>query len=212
MTYRTAQLESKDEVIAAVERELRQIGDELHDNLCQTLAGTSMVMETIGRAVAAREPVSPQAITILRGILETAIAQTRTLSHRFSPAKLSGPGLMTALQQLLAETPNGEFICRKPVFMKDPAVALALLRIAQEAVKNAALHSAARSIRVTLSESRGQLTLTIKDNGCGYDLSGQNGKVTGLKIMSRRAESVGGQLRAVSREDSGTSITCKVPV
>ena len=208
----TASASTDQELIAAVERELRQIGDELHDNLCQTLAGTSMVMETIGRAVAARKPVSPHALKNLRNILEAAIAQTRSLSHRFNPAKLAGVGLMSAFQRLSEDSPNCQFTCEKPVIVNDPEIALALLRIAQEAVKNSVQHSGARKIRLTLKQTAREVVLRIKDNGCGFAVPKSNGHITGLRMMERRAEAVGGRLRALSRSDSGTVITCNIPI
>src|SRR5688500_5244027 len=88
------------DLVSAIEREQRQIGFELHDNICQTLAGTSMLLETIGRAVTAGEPVSADDFRSLGKILETAIDQTRSLSQRYRPVDLEGAGLMKALQEL----------------------------------------------------------------------------------------------------------------
>src|SRR4029078_7488834 len=101
------------EVIAAVERELIQIGNELHESLSQSLAGTSLILEKIGRSVTEREPIAPESLALLRRILHSAIGQARSLSQRFRPVKLSGLGFLAALQELARDNANAdcEFIC-----------------------------------------------------------------------------------------------------
>jgi signal transduction histidine kinase len=202
----------KVDLISALEREKRQIGFELHDNVCQTLAGTSMLLETIGRAVTAGKPVSPEAFRALGKVLENAIDQTRLLSQRYRPVDLKGGGLMKALQELANDTSKIDFRCEKPVFIKTRAKSLALFRIAQEAVKNALQHSRARKIRILLSQADSAVLLKVKDDGHGFAASKtRNGAATGFSIMQLHATAVGGELRVHSGR-SGTTITCKIPI
>lgn len=203
--------DARRDLVSALEREQRQIGDELHDNVCQTLAGTSMLLETIGRAVAAGEPVSREVFRELGRVLETAIDQTRSLSQRYRPVDLQGSGLMKALQELARDIPNTEFRCEKPVFVENPHYALALYRVAQEALKNAVQHAAARKIRITLKQDKSSVLLKVKDDGKGFPAENVQCDITGLGIMACRAAAVGGELRVLSREGLGTTITCKVP-
>jgi signal transduction histidine kinase len=199
------------DLVSAIEREQRQIGDELHDNVCQTLAGTSMLLETIGRAVAAGEPVSMEIFRALGRILETAIDQTRSLSQRYRPVDLQGAGLMKALQELANDTAKVEFRCEKPVFVKSWDHALALFRIAQEAVKNAVQHSSARKIRILLTQDHSAVRLKVKDDGKGFPAQSANCAVSGIAIMNCRAAAVRGELRVESRKGVGTTVICSVP-
>jgi signal transduction histidine kinase len=198
------------QLVAAVEREQRQIGDELHDNICQTLAGTSMLLETLGRAVSAGKPVSVKSFRELGRILETAIDQTRSLSQRYRPANLKGAGLMKALEEIANDNPGCIFRCEKPVFLQDPDKSLALFRVAQEAVKNSVQHANAKKIRITLQRLGARAILRVKDDGKGFNLRAD--KVTpGLAVMHYRAAAVRGALRILSRRDSGTTVTLSVP-
>ena len=198
------------ELVAAIEREQRQIGFELHDNICQTLAGTSMLLETIGRAVSAGKPISSKAFRELGRNLETAIDQTRALSQRYRPADLKGAGLMKALEELAKENPHCTFRCEKPVFIQDNEKSLAIFRIAQEAVKNSVQHANAKKIRITLQRLGAKAMLRVKDDGKGFNL--RPDKITpGLAVLHYRAAAVGGVLRILSRRGSGTTITLSVP-
>ena len=202
---------AENDVVSAIEREQRQIGDELHDNVCQTLAGTSLLLETIGRAVAAGEPVSMEMFRELGRVLEAAIDQTRALSRRYRPVDLQDAGLMNALQELAAITPKTEFRCEKPVFVDNAHHALALYRVAQEALRNAVQHSTARKIRITLKQDKSSVLLKVKDDGKGFDAGNVHCDIAGLRIMACWAAAVGGELRVLSRKRLGTTITLKLP-
>jgi signal transduction histidine kinase len=199
------------DVIGAIEREQRQIGDELHDNICQTLAGTSMLLETIGRAVSAGKPISAEAFRELGRNLETAIDQTRALSQRYRPTELEGGGLMKALEELARANPSCIFRCEKPVFIQDAAKSLAVFRVAQEAVRNALEHANAEKICITLQRIGVRVVLKIKDNGNGFNPRSSNGKSHGLAVMQYRAAAAGGLLRIASRRGTGTTIAFTVP-
>ena len=212
MKHSGPQPEGKVDLVSALEREKRQIGFELHDNICQTLAGTSMLLETIGRAVTAGKPVSPDAFRALGRVLENAIDQTRALSQRYSLIDLRGAGLMKALQELANDSPKVEFRCEKPVFLKSRAQALAIFRIAQEAVKNALQHSRARKIRILLTQTNSAVLLKVKDDGKGFAATkSRNGTASGFSVMQLRAAAVGGELSVHSRKGLGTTITCRIP-
>jgi signal transduction histidine kinase len=206
----TAKRSADDELIEALERQLREIGEDLHDNLCQTLAGTSMIIETIGRAVAARKPVSSHALATLRNSLETAVAQTRSLSHRFNPRELSGAGLLAAFQELAQGNSNCEFVCEKPVFVADPKVALALLRIAQAALRDAFQRPGTRHVCIHLTEEKAGFCLAVEDDGSAASL-GRDGAALDLRLMKRRARAVGGRVQAKHRRDGGTIVRCRIP-
>ena len=200
------------DLVSAIEREQRQIGFELHDNICQTLAGTSMLLETIGRAVTAGKPVSADDFRSLGKILETAIDQTRSLSQRYRPVNLEGAGLMQALQELANDSAHCVFQCEKAVFVPGKDQALALYRVAQEAVKNAVQHSGARKIRILLYHLDSIVMLKVKDNGVGFGTETGEFGSGGISIMRWRATGAGGDLQVRSRAGIGTTVVFRLPV
>jgi signal transduction histidine kinase len=85
-----------------------------------------------------------------------------------------------------------------------------LLRIAQEALANVARHSSASYVDVSLEHGTDTVTMTIKDNGCGFDTRAHyNG--LGLSSMRERAEVLGGNFKVESAPDRGTRIVVTLP-
>ena len=91
----------------------------------------------------------------------------------------------------------------------------ALLRIAQEALMNAAKYSEARQIRIELTATPKQVRMEIADDGIGFDLLGRcayDAKPTwGLTTMRERADALGGEVRVVSAPAAGTRVVAEIP-
>jgi signal transduction histidine kinase len=192
-------------LIEALENELRAIGGELHDTVCQTLAGTGMLIESILRAVESGKPMPLQRIVLLKKSIETTIDQTRALSRKYNPVEVRGPGLMSALEGLARLAPGtGEFKCEKPVFVSDERAALALYRIAQESCRVEDNRNASR-ILIVLSEENGFLRLEVRRNG---KLSTANSLST--ELMRVRARQLGGEV-VIRAAAEGVTVSCRIP-
>ncbi|HVA26888.1 MAG TPA: ATP-binding protein [Candidatus Baltobacteraceae bacterium] len=89
-------------------------------------------------------------------------------------------------------------------------VSIALFRVLQEALTNIGRHARARRVRVSLSTDAARVTMTIEDDGCGFD--GQSSEGHGLAFMRLRMESVGGTLVVTSREGGGTLVEARAPL
>ena len=92
---------------------------------------------------------------------------------------------------------------------------IALFRIVQEALANAARHAKATEVVVSMDAIPGRFRLEVADNGAGFDPetprdAGWNASF-GIQIMARRAEAVGGSFRVESRPGQGTSVIVEVP-
>jgi signal transduction histidine kinase len=90
-------------------------------------------------------------------------------------------------------------------------VAAQLYRIAQEAVRNAVEHGAARDVLIQLTFGERDMLLTIKDDGQGFEAK-RNGHGMGLRIMRYRAQSIGGCCEVHTGPDKGTIVYCRVPM
>jgi signal transduction histidine kinase len=93
-----------------------------------------------------------------------------------------------------------------------PEAAVALFRIAQEALNNTAKHAAAASIKVTLGVDNGEVMLTIADDGRGFEPASVRRGRWGMSTMRERAEAAGGRLAVESAPGHGTTVRASVPL
>lgn len=205
------------EILEISEVEQRRIGQDLHDGLCQHLAGIELLSQALEQRIAARSKRDAARVGEISRYVRDAIVQTRQLARGLSPVNLESEGLMSALQELVANTEKlfrvrCEFECDPPVLVHDHTAATNLYRIAQEAVSNAIRHGRARHVRIRLAQSGDRHVLSIKDDGVGLprDLSAQRGM--GLHIMKYRASLIGGAVMFERDLEGGTTVICSAPV
>ena len=94
-----------------------------------------------------------------------------------------------------------------------PEVGLCLFRVLQEALHNAAKHSGVKRIEVRLHEDLGEIHLTIRDLGKGFDMeAARQGRGLGLTSMQERVRLVNGRITIKSKPMAGTTIHVRVPL
>jgi signal transduction histidine kinase len=138
------------------------------------------------------------------------------LSHRMHPARLRLVGLVAALRGLQQELTRPDVAT---TFTHDdvpstlqPDLTLCMFRIAQEALHNALTHSEARQVTVHLTNDSRRLTLTVVDDGVGFDVDAAWGKGLGLISMVERLEAIGGTFEIHSQPGAGTHLTATAPL
>lgn len=204
------------EILEISEREQRRIGQDLHDGLCQHLAGIEMLSQVLAQKVA---PVSTDAAnraSEIAGAVRDAISQTRLLARGLSPVTLESEGLMSALAELAINTEKMFHIrctlnCPEVVKFDDQAAATHLFRIAQEAVSNAIKHGKATNISLHLHTDAERLHLKVNDDGAGFPENFTAGTGMGLRIMQSRIGMVGGNLTIERQPTGGTSVIFSAP-
>ncbi len=205
------------EVLEISDQERRRIGQDLHDGLCQHLAGIELMSQVLEQKLAAKSKVdAPRAGEIARYVRD-AISQTRSLARGLSPVTLESEGLASALRELAANTEKMFGIaCRVECLEKVPGVPAAsathLYRIAQEAVSNAIKHGKANQVVIHLEATPERLLLRVIDNGGGIPKVLPPGDGLGLRIMGYRAGMVGGLLSIEPAAAGGTLVACAVPL
>jgi PAS domain S-box-containing protein len=204
------------EILEISEREQRRIGQDLHDGLCQHLAGIEMFSQVLSRKLASRHKEGSRRAEEIAQAVRDGISQTRLLARGLSPVTLESEGLMSALAELAfnVEKMFGiycVFDCANVVKFENQAAATHLFRIAQEAVSNAIKHGKAKIITLKLREEHDHIRLSITDNGRGFppNFSGSTGM--GLRIMHTRIGMVGGTLAIDRRSAGGVTVTCTAP-
>ena len=204
------------EILDISEREQRRIGQDLHDGLCQHLAGIELMSQVLEQKLARRSKAAAARAGDIAKNVRDAIGHTRLLARGLSPVTLESEGLMSALQELAMNTEKifrvaCRFDCDPPVLVHDYPAATHLFRLAQEAVSNAIKHGQAKRILIRLKEERGRLALSIIDNGSGFPTRISKSKGMGLRIMQSRAGMIGGTLAIERNAVGGTSVTVAAP-
>ncbi|MGA2683846.1 MAG: PAS domain S-box protein [Verrucomicrobiota bacterium] len=204
------------EILEISEREQRRIGHDLHDGLCQHLAGIELMSQVLEQKLARRSKAAAARASDIAKNVREAIGHTRLLARGLSPVTLESEGLMSALQELALSTEKifrvtCRFDCDPPVLVSDFPAATHLFRLAQEAVSNALKHGQAKRILIRLKEERGQMILSVIDNGSGFSPQRPKSKGMGLRIMQSRAGMIGGTLAIERNAAGGTSVTVRTP-
>jgi ligand-binding sensor domain-containing protein len=141
--------------------------------------------------------------------------EVRQLSHDLHPAAFKESGLPATLRAYCAEFSQARGIpvtCEADESGSDLSrgSALALYRIAQEALGNAAKHAAPTRIEVRLTRTESDAVLTVTDDGAGVDTVGGTGGL-GLVSMRERARQLGGMFEFISKRGRGTTVSVRVP-
>ncbi|HUO68361.1 MAG TPA: histidine kinase, partial [Gammaproteobacteria bacterium] len=201
------------EIREVSQREHERIGHDLHDGLAQELTGVSLLLKTLEDAIARDAPQLTTRVHSVRDMVEQSISTVRALALGLSPVHLDRDGFAAALGQLCAssEALYGipvRFSSRLTGHLNGLASAADLYRIAQEAIRNAARHSAAKEIRLTLSADNERLMLTVEDDGSGIMSAAETRGGMGMKIMRYRASIIGALLEIGARKHGGTIVRC----
>ena len=206
-------------ILQAVNREQYRIGNDLHDGLGQELTGIALMLRGVaGRLTSEYPAILPEVEGITR-LVSNAIENTRALARGLSPVNLERGGLKDALEGLSMHANDlygvqVVFSHRLQASARPLGAELAnhLYRIAQEAVRNAAKHGKARTIRLHLTTARAKVSLAITDDGIGLPEQAMDATGMGLRIMRYRARMLGGEVQFERVEPTGTRVICECPI
>ncbi len=193
------------------DEEKARFGRDLHDSLCQNLAGIAALSTTLSRQLAPQNKVASAAAAEINRLLGDTIVEARNLARGLNPLELDGSGLIGALDTLAVSTRalfhiSCTFLCNRPSVRLGADVETHLYRIAQEAVRNAVSHGRATEVSVTLHLEKTEGLLTIADDGVG--IAADAGHGSGMHTMKYRAHRIGASLRVRPRRDHGTCVEC----
>lgn len=204
------------EIIEISGREQRRIGQDLHDGLCQHLAGIGFLGKVLEKKLRNGNKALPEDASEIVHLIDQAITLTRSFARGLNPVMPEG-GLMWALAELAVNTERlfgitCRFQSERQLLVQDNAVALHLYRIVQEALNNAIKHGKADYIIIAASGDEKAAAVCVKDNGIGFTGSTSHGKGMGLSIMKYRASIIGAALDVRNHETGGVSVVCTLPV
>ena len=203
-------------ILEISEREQRRLGEDLHDDVGQTLNGVWFMSGLLKKKLEAKQLPEAASAERISDLLERVLNQLRGLVRGLNAVDLSSDDLVPALNEYAAGVEqiyrsNGVSCSVKAE--NEPAIptrqaATQLYRIAQEAVTNAIKHGKASQIDIHLSSANNTTQLSVRDNGIGIPEPSARGKGSGLKIMDHRARVINATVQAQRLNEGGTLITC----
>jgi two-component system sensor histidine kinase UhpB len=198
-------------VLAAQEAERRRIAQELHDQIGQNLTAVVLELKRVRARIDAGEG---EALADAQELARESLEELRRISYELRPAALDDLGIASALASLCSGIERRAGITVELTVGDDlPAlegqVELAVYRVAQEALTNAARHARCTTVEVSLVPAGADVHLRVADNGIGMDGSFPGG---GLRGMRERAVSIGATLDTRPRADGGVEVSLRVPV
>jgi len=204
-------------IMSRQEKERAAIARELHDELGQML--TALRFDAVWMGDRFRETDSPAADRAydMSNLIDKSIDEVRRMSIRLRPGVLDDLGLIAALEWYTTDFEKRTGIACSfshcNVDNVHDTLSTAAYRIAQEALTNVARHARATQARVALVRWDGMLTLTVADNGRGFDSDSQADAANfGLAGMRERSSLAGGVLEIRSIPGEGTEVVFKVPI
>jgi signal transduction histidine kinase len=199
----------------AEDDERRRIGRELHDEAGQSLLSLRLQLEMMERGA---DPPMRASLQEARGVLERTVVELRRIIAALSPAVLERLGLARALRLLAGRFgrtfPAGVRV-RIAGRLEDlpPSLQQVIYRVAQEALQNAAKHSQATVVRLSVMRADKVIRTRISDNGLGFEVGVTAKPMSfGLAGMRERAALLGGKLTVRSARNQGTTVILELPL
>jgi signal transduction histidine kinase len=204
-----------EEVVAVGDRERAMLARELHDSTAQRMAALLLQISAVARE--AREPELAQRLGALRDAAADMTEEVRLLASSVHPRVLDDLGIVAAVRKLARDTERATGLSVRvtsPDAIDLPqAIGSVLYRVAQEAVRNAATHSGAGTVDISMERTPHLVSLTVTDDGKGFDVDEAIRRRPGMGLftMRERVSLVDGtfELRSDAR---GTTVAAAVPL
>jgi signal transduction histidine kinase len=202
-------------LVEAQETERRSLSRELHDEVGQSLSAVLVELRNLlaGLGLRPEEQIRSQA-EVIKGLVEGSVRSIRNMALLLRPSMLDDLGLIPALKWQARE------VSKRTSMEVSVAAELdsenlpdeyktCIYRIVQEALHNCSRHSNATAVRVRVQHKPGTLSLSIQDDGKGFDVTQSKG--LGLLGMEERVAQLGGTFQVHSGPGIGTILSVELP-
>jgi len=197
--------------LRAQEEERARVARDLHDEVNQSLTGLLLRLEAVREE--APPGLEPQ-LAETKALANQAMRELLALARQLRPTALDDLGLVAAIGGLVdgisSPALQARLITDGDFSDLDADVQLVLYRVAQEALANAARHSGAGQVEVTLRRSERESELTVADDGRGFAFD-RSERGLGIGGMRERALLIGAELTIESRPGHGTTVRLSIP-
>lgn len=192
----------------AVLAERNRLANELHDTISQTLWSITLISERLPTIWEIDKDEGRRSLTTLHQLAQNALAEMRSLLLELHPSTLTETKLGDLIRQaahIIANRTGLDITVQ--IENQDPIpqeVHFALYRVVQEVLNNVVLHAVANHVEIYYNSHSGQLSLTVEDDGLGFNPAHIDLGRLGLSIMRDRIQNIGGTLEIISAKSEGT--------
>ena len=200
-------------IIEAQDQERKELGAELHDNVCQLLATSQLGLNFLEDTLEINNPMFAKSMQMLN----TAVNEIRSISHRLTPNPLIMQDPHSMIENLIEESHLNEFYDlefnateeTKNILLNDKHI-IQIHRVLQESIQNIGKHSFATKIIFDINLETDFLKIVVRDNGVGFESDLQKRGV-GIHNMRQRIESISGKILIKSNVKEGCTIEILIP-
>ncbi len=204
-------------LVRAQEEERKAISRELHDEVGQILTGLRMELGSLAQWAAPASEMFEQRLSSIKSLVEDSLRAVRNLSLLLRPSMLDDLGLGAAvrwqakefsrrsgtsatieMEGNLANVPEAQRTC--------------LYRVIQEALTNCARHSEAKSVSIWIREEKKLISVSVQDDGKGFQTQGPVPRGLGLVGMEERVRGLQGSMLLSSQPGRGTALQVYLPL
>ncbi len=204
------------ELLSAQESERRKIARELHDEVGQVLSAMMLGLGNLRSAIVAKNTDEAlRHLQLLQDMTERNVSVVRNISLLLRPTMLDDLGLVAALKWLAREVSRTTPLEVEVAAVECPDALpeehrTCVYRVVQEAVRNAARHSGARQVRISVNQQTNRLRVSVQDDGKGFDPTQETG--LGILGMQERVLHLGGVLHVDSERGRGAIVRFELPL
>ena len=198
----------------AQEDERKRLARNLHDELGSLLTSAKLDAARIKSRLADRAPEALERLAHLVQTLNRSIALGRSIIEDLRPSTLGNLGLVSTLDILAREfaDQSGMVVaCALVPVHLNASAELVVYRLVQEAITNISKYAKARHVWISLGAEGGQVLVSVRDDGVGFDVAAPAKSAFGLLGMRFRVEAEGGQLVLLSTPGQGTQVRVSLP-
>jgi NarL family two-component system sensor histidine kinase LiaS len=190
--------------------ERNRLARDLHDTVKQQTYAARMQLAAAKNLIASDPPAAAEHIEAALTLNRETQQELKLIIEELRPAALDGKGLVQAIKEYAARWQEHTGIPIETSVSGDRSLPLdteqALFRVLQESLSNVARHSEADRVEISLAITSDQATLTITDNGRGFDPTAVAAGSLGLVGMKQRMSEIGGSAAIHSTPASGTTV------
>ena len=201
-------------LVDAQETERRAISRELHDQVGQTLNALLVDAANLAKRLPPEDDVSRRYLDNIRTFADSSVNSIRDIALLLRPSMLDDLGLIPALEWQAREVSRRTGIKVEVAAENVPDslpddVRTCIYRVVQEALQNVSRHSGAKSAVIVVRNDVGSLSLTVADDGRGFDLQRRG---LGMMGMEERVRQLGGRLEVESAPGKGATLRVSLPI
>ena len=197
-------------LIEGEEKERKRVANELHDGIASSISGIKIQLE--------HENLHNKSQTLSKLIRQLSLLheETRRISHNLMPISITEQNLSSAIKNFCIENSTENLSINFFSAINQPLnlnqnIKNILYRVVQELVNNIQKHSKSKVCFIQMSLNDGYLSITVEDEGIGYDASLQTNS-QGIKSIKQRIKQLNGTIKIESEISKGTLIIIQIPV